>query len=88
VAGFLYFGVPNVFHMVSTTHSITFLNCYLLCAPFIPQVPNVFPIALHFKPISFAQGSIVTYVGSPEGKTTIYLTLGELTVGEIFVVVG
>jgi hypothetical protein len=45
---FLIFGVPNVFHMVIINPFHQVLNCYLLCSQFIPQVPNVFPIALHF----------------------------------------
>ncbi len=45
---FLIFGVPNVFHMVIINPFHQVLNCYLLCSQFIPQVPNVFPIKLHF----------------------------------------
>jgi hypothetical protein len=48
VGGFLNFGVPNVFHMVKINPFHQVLNCYLLRSQFIPQVPNVFPITLHF----------------------------------------
>jgi len=48
VGGFLNFGVPNVFHMVIINPFHQVLNCYPLCSQFIPQVPNVFPITLHF----------------------------------------
>ncbi len=84
VGGFLNFGVPNVFHMVIINPVHQVLNCYLLCSQLIPQVPNVFWIALHFKPISFGQGSIVTYVGSPEGKATIYLLWESSQLDQIF----
>ncbi len=89
VRGFLNFGVPNVFHMVITIPFHQVLNYYLLCSQFIPYVPNVFPIELHFKPIGFAQGSIVTNVGrQPRGEDHNISTLGELTIGSFFFVVG
>ncbi len=48
VGRFLNFGVPNVFYMVIINPFYQVLNCYPLCSQFIPQVPNVFPITLHF----------------------------------------
>jgi hypothetical protein len=48
VGTFLNFGVPNVFHMVIINPFHQVWNCYLLCSQLIPQVPNVFPITLHF----------------------------------------
>ncbi len=53
VGAFLNFGVPNVFHMVIINPFHQVWNCYLLCSQFIPQVPNVFPITLHFLSFHF-----------------------------------
>jgi hypothetical protein len=67
VGGFLNFGVPNVFHMVIINPVHQVLNCYLLCSQFIPQVPNVFPITLHF--LSFLkQKKCINFFYGTNGK--------------------